>query len=261
MTNLFTNKVSNFSCIDLLNINEEELKNLFLIKSFQPIIEEYLKHVYISLREGCYKNSHNPHIVYTNNNYILGSRDCFNRKFEFSLVGIEFLEKREATKKITSREINNLVEKLESKKSLVLDSELISLSSLFSESFNINEEINSINGHLLIPDIYTMEDLRNKFTIATNFFCDTDYQILRNLLLQEIYYINELPALFIFKDNNGKRKEGWNAQYLAALRHLNPINKKLQISKSKLLDAILDKINYYGITTLSEDELFFLANY
>jgi hypothetical protein len=279
MTNHFTSKVSTFTCIDLLNTSLIDLNNLFIINNINPMTEEYIKHIYESLPQGL-SEDHSQHIIYLHNSYIIGSRDLLNKDYEFSLGGFELLPKLEK-RNYCADEIANLIRKFEHKKSLILDTSLtandkkVTSQLLKNDEFDFtnnefdftndefdfsNNEFDFINGYLPMPNNYNLNDLKTKYNIVVQFLDAKENEDLADLTLQEIYYIDNLPLIFIFKANEGEKILGWNMQFLEALKSLNPINQN-KPSEPQTLNKILDKINNLGIAFLSKDDLHFLANY
>ena len=85
-----------------------------------------------------------------------------------------------------------------------------------------------------------------------------DRKINKNFIVQKMYYHKQLPIAFSAKLNDTDiEKWFWSDQFELALRFIEP--ETLTIPKCALtIDAILDKINEYGIECLSDEELNFL---
>lgn len=265
MTNHFTSQVSTFTCIDLLNTSAIDLNSLFIINDFNPMTVEYIKHIYKTIHYGL-SEDHSQHIIYLLNSYIIGSRDLLNKDYEFSLVGFELLPELKKRNSCADQ-IASLIRKFEHKKSLILDTSLTANEKKVTSQFLINaefdfidNEFNFINGYLPMPNNYNLNDLKTKYNIVVQFLDAKENEDLADLTLQEIYYIDNLPLIFIFKANEGEKILGWNMQFLEALKSLNPINQN-KPSEPQTLNKILDKINNLGIAFLSKDDLHFLANY
>ena len=65
--------VSKVICIDLLNTSIEDLHNYFIISNVPEILKMYVNHLYTKLHDDLFDTS-NTHLVYIENNYIVGTR-------------------------------------------------------------------------------------------------------------------------------------------------------------------------------------------
>ena len=90
MTKDFSNALSNISCIDLLNASWEEINNYCLVSNVANGLKMYLKHLHSSLHNDSF-NSYNPHIVFFDADYIIGSIRNDQSVEQFSLGGLEIL--------------------------------------------------------------------------------------------------------------------------------------------------------------------------
>ena len=90
MTKDFSNALSNISCIDLLNASREEINNYCLISDVANGLKMYFKHLHFSLHTDLF-NSYNPHKVFFDSDYIIGSIRNEQSVEQFSLGGLEIL--------------------------------------------------------------------------------------------------------------------------------------------------------------------------
>jgi hypothetical protein len=82
--------VSKVICIDLLNTSIEDLHNYYIISNTPEILKMHVNHLYTKLHDDLFDTS-NPHLVYIEDNYILGTRRHEDSLQKMSLGHTEIL--------------------------------------------------------------------------------------------------------------------------------------------------------------------------
>ena len=260
MVTNYSTAVSSIVCLDLLNLTHLDFHNLCLTTPEIDRAELYLKMLYKKLHADPTNEEH-AHLIYIDNNYIIGSKRRNQSHQEFQLGGFETLQEN-YTPIIDSNIYKTIEKKMVQNKSLNLKSNLIDLyqqafvkeegKELFSFSF-INAFIKVTDGLKLNPT-----EINNRFFVPIHFF-----QTVKNkssIVLDRIYYKDQLPILFVFTNDEGIEFLGWNERYLVFLDKVKPINEKL-IDALEMLNSILDKINLIGLSNIESKELDFLNQY
>ena len=252
--------VSKIVCIDLLNLSSQELQNYFLICPEVARAKQYLKMLHTKLHKDLLNEEH-PHLIYIENNYIVGSRRHGQSYKHFQLGGFEILQEN-----ITSQVDSNLFLEIENKlvqnKSLFLNPFLMDC---YKSAFKNPVEINPLyfsflNAFIEASAIIAKSpiEIYNQFNLPIYFF-ESELQE-SQLILNKIYFKDGLPLIFIFKDECNTEYMGWNKNYLIALQNVKPINV-LNIDTTETLNVILDKINEVGLNNLTATELKFLDTF
>jgi hypothetical protein len=249
--------VSNVFCIDLLHSSWQEIQNYFLISNAPRGIRIYLKHNYKALHDDL-SNEEYPHLVYIEDNFIIGTKRHKQSYSSFQLGGLEILSQNRKAK-VINKTFFDIVELT------LIEMNCIELPSLLLNCFNIafkkQKDVNRydakiINAHIQVSDLLAIpfEQITKRFNVGIHFFENIDAS---KLILKEVYYKDHLPLIFLFKDDDDFEFMGWNTEYLKALQN-SKTNKELSIDKVATVDKILDKINKVGLTNLEEEEMTFL---
>ena len=260
MVTNYSSAVSSIVCLDLLNLSPLDFHNLCITSPEIGRAELYLKMLYKKLHADPTNEEH-AHLIYIDNNFIIGSKRHNQSHHEFQLGGFETLQENYAPT-IDYSIINTIEKTMVENKSLNLKSNLLELyqqaficdedQELFSFSF-INAFIKVTDGLALNPSA-----LKNNFFTPLHFF--EKVPNIKSLVLDRIYYKDQLPMLFVFRNEDGFEYIGWNERYLVFLDKVKPINEQL-IDAVEMLNAILDKINLVGLSNLELIELEFLDQY
>lgn len=260
MVTNYSSAVSSIVCLDLVNLSPLDFHNLCITSPEIGRAELFLKMLYKKLHADPTNEEH-AHLIYIDNNYIIGSKRHNQSHQEFQLGGFETLQENYSP--IIDTTIFNSIEKaMVENKSLNLKSNLMELyqqafindeeQELFSFSF-INAFIKVVDGLAVNP-----KELKNRFFTPVHFFDAVPNQ--KSLVLDRIYYKDQLPMLFVFTGEEGIEYMGWNERYLVFLDKVKPINEKL-IDTVEMLNTILDKINLIGLSNIELIELDFLDHY
>ena len=252
--------VSNVVCIDLLNSSWEEIQNYFLISNAPRGIRIYLKHNHKALHDDLLNEDH-PHLVYIDNNFIIGTRRHKQNYSAFQLGGLEILSKNINAKAINETFFDIVELSLVEFNCLELPSRLLDCVTIaFKKSIDENRyDASFITAHIKVSDLLAipLEQITKRFNVGIHFFEKIDAS---KLILKEVYYKDHLPLIFLFKDFDDFEFMGWNTEYLMALQN-SKTNKELSIDTGATVDKILDKINKVGLINLEEEEMTFLNYY
>lgn len=262
MTKKFSKVLSNIMVIDLLNASKEDIQNYCLFSDTANAFKLYLKHLHDSLHNDLFSNLH-PHKVFFDLDYIIGTIRNDQSVEQFSLGGLEILPKFKNTELIISnfKEIEN---QMFLNKSVDLDEKmLLKLKNCFNNDvLNKGYDTNFIQMHI---------EVTNQLAINFASFCEEyneniifvdcpNQPELNSLILNKIFYRFDQPIIFTFKHNSGLEYLGWSSDFLIELNQIKPIQFH-KISKSSILNAILDKINSMGFPNLDEEEIEFLNDF
>jgi hypothetical protein len=260
MVTNYSSAVSSIVCIDLLNLSPLDFQNLCITIPEIERAELFLKMLYEKLHAEP-SNEEHAHLIYIDNNYIIGSKRHKQSHQEFQLGGFETMQEN------YSPEIDNNIFKTIEKtmiqnKSLNLKSNLMEL---YHQAFIKEEEKELFSFSFINAFIKVTEGLRlnpikisNRFFVPIHFFDNVCNKT--TLVLDRIYYKDQLPMLFVFINDDGVEYLGWNERYLVFLDKVKPINEQL-VDAVEMLNTILDKINLIGLSNLENTELDFLYHY
>ena len=257
----YSNALSNINCIDLLNASREELNNYCLVSNVANGFKLYLMHLHSSLHDDLF-NTNNPHIVFFDNDYIIGSIRNDQDIHQFSLGGTEILPDVKNVKLDLSL-FKNTEKEIYRTKQLDLTNEIVyklfqNMQSIMFKNYNTD----FVQFHV---------DVKNKMAIPFPEFCKQYNQNivflgcenqpnLDSLILHRIFYRYKQAVIFIFKNDAGLEYMGWNKNFLIQLRNCKPIQFEKIDTKTKL-NAVLDKLGLYGVNSLDDEEMAFLDSY
>jgi hypothetical protein len=252
--------VSNVVCIDLLNSSWEEIQNYFIISNAPRGVRIYLKNNHKALHNDL-SNDEYPHLVYIEDNFIIGTKRHKQNYCSFQLGGLEILSQNRKAKAINETFFEIVELSIVGINCFELPPKLLDC---FKIAFNKPNGISRyatkiINAHIQVFDLLAipLEQITKKFNIGIHFFENVGAS---KLILKEVYYKDHLPLIFLFKDVDDFEFMGWNTEYLIALQN-SKTNKELSIDTGATVDKILDKINTVGLINLEEEEMTFLNYY
>jgi len=262
MTQNFSKSLSNVMVIDLLNASKEDIQNYCLFSGAANGLKLYLEHLHNSLHNDLFSNA-NPHKVFFDSNYIIGTIRNDQNVEQFSLGGLEILPEFKNNDLSTS-----IFEKVENNmflnKSVDLNKETKSTLEICFSNLVLNS---SYNKEFIQMHIEVRKNLALRFPIFCKeynqniVFVDCANQPdLDSLILNKIIFRYEQPIIFTFKDNSGLEYLGWSKDFLIQLNQIKPI-KFQKVSKIRKLNAVLDKINSIGLSNLDEEEIEFLNEF
>ena len=167
MVTNYSSAVSSIVCLDLVNLSPLDFHNLCITSPEIGRAELFLKMLYKKLHADPTNEEH-AHLIYIDNNYIIGSKRHNQSHQEFQLGGFETLQEN-YTPIIDYGIINTIEKTMVQNKSLNLKSNLMELyrqafindeeQELFSFSF-INAFIKVVDGLAVNP-----KELKNRFFI------------------------------------------------------------------------------------------------
>ena len=258
MTKDFSNALSNINCIDLLNASWEEINNYCLISNVANGLKMYFKHLHSSLHTDLF-NFYNPHKVFFDSDYIIGSIRNEQSVEQFSLGGPEILPDVNAIKMDLSL-FKNIEKEIYITKNIDLTDDLgyelfhkmkpILLKNYNTDFVQIHVDVKN---ELAIPYPEFFKEY-NQNIVFLNFENQPD---LHSLRLHRIFYRYKQAIIFIFKNDTGLEFMGWNKDFLLQLKNCKPIYFGKVDTKTKL-NAVLDKLGLYGVNSLDDDEMAFL---
>lgn len=76
----------------------------------------------------------------------------------------------------------------------------------------------------------------------------------------KMYFKNQLPIVFVFKNPERLEYMGWNRNFLLKLQEITPVDLSF-MDKKATLNMLLEKIYRTGRSSLNNDELSFLDVY
>jgi hypothetical protein len=261
MVSNYPSAVSKTICVDLLNVSIDELQNLSFIHPIIDTFFSYLHHCHKTLHDDLFNEEH-PHLIYLEEDFIIGSRRHGQNYKEMSLGGLDIIPNNNSNQS-DYKLFNEIELSLIKNRSLYLTPFLVDC---FNSAFKNPIEKESydttfINAHLEVSSELALspEQIRRQYNITTVFLNDKEIKS-NDLALNKIYYKDFLPLLFVYIDEDKNEYLSWNKNYLIALEHIKPINGN-SIDKEKTLNTILDRINEIGLANLKTEELAFLDYY
>lgn len=259
MVSNYPSAISKTICVDLLNVSSDELQNLSFINPIVDTFFSFLFHKHKALHNDLF-NEENHHLIYLEEDFIVGSKRHLDDFTNLSLGGFEILSDIK-NQKIDFELYNKIESTMIANQSLhsndILDSYFKSLQ---FKTENIEIVFSRYNDYIEVTNQLALspEEIENQFKITTVFLNDEVKET--QLTLNEIYYQGQYPIVFVYMDENSKKYMGWNKDYLIALEDLPSINGNT-FDKEATLNTILDKINKVGLKNLNEKEIFFLDNF
>jgi len=259
MTANFSTSVSNVVCIDLLNSSWQDIQNYCLISAAANGVKMYLKHLHTTLHNNLSKNS-NPHLIYIENNYIIGTNRYGKYFKDLQLGGKEILPESNFSK-IDLNIFSELENGVTKDKSLNLNPFLLNcFTNAFSDAIQTEEyDTVFINAHIEVKHklAISLQEISKNYAIDVTFLDCNHEPDKAKLILNKIYYKGLTPIIFLFKNEENQQYMGWNKEFLVALQGISVAS----INKKDTLNVILDKINKVGLSNLVTDELSFLDYY
>lgn len=258
----YSNSVSKIVCIDLLNSAWEDIYNFCLISNAANGLKMYLKHLYDSLHDDLFDSS-NPHLIYFENDYVIGTKRHQTDVNQFMLGGVEILPDANIDK--LDKSIFQYIEKeMSIANTLVFSTRMYSLfNNHFSGLLKDNKyDTIFLDAHVEVSKnlALTYEELFLKFKISVAFLKCINQPKATDFVLHKMYFKNQLPIVFVFKNPEGLEYMGWNRHFLLKLQEITPVDLSF-MDKKATLNMLLEKIYRTGRSSLNYDELSFLDVY
>jgi hypothetical protein len=262
MVSNYSLAVSKVICIDLLNASKEDLHNYFLIKNAPEVLQLYVKHLYKKLHNDLFDTS-NPHLIYVEDNYIVGTRRHEDSPQKLSLGHTEILPDGSVDK--LDKTIFPLMENIVlNNKTLLFTDDLAFIFKHHFKSLLTSQDYNTvfIDAHIEVSNDLALNYIEfcQQYNLTIHFLDCEIQPDTTQLKLHKIYYKNQFPIIFVFKNADGLEVMGWKHEYLKALHNVGPLHYEV-LDKKTTLNAILDKILESGLSSLTSDELSFLDHY
>lgn len=251
--------VSNIVCIDLLNASWEDIQNYCLISNAANGLQMYLKHLHQTLHTNI-KDRFQPHLVYVENDFIIGSSRYFSDLTEFVLGGVEILPDS-SVNKIDKSIFTEIERELFSNNDLGFTNSLYrKFNNHFSGLIQSHKYItNFMDAHVEVSGGFKLkfDAFCAKFNLSITFLSCQNEPPTQDFVLHKIYFKNKLPIVVVFQNPEGLEFMGWNRHFLLALQAIRPVDTRF-LDRKATVNALLDKINAAGIESLNERELGFL---
>lgn len=258
----FSNAVSKVICIDLLNSSWDDINNFCLISNSANGLKMYLKHLYNTLHNDLFDKS-NPHLIYIENDYVIGTKRYQTDVTQFMVGGAEILP-------------DTSIDKLDKSIFSTFESELVATNKLvFSDSMHdlFKNQYSSLlqskkydtiflDAHIEVSKKLKVsyDELCTKFKLSISFLNCKNEPKTSEFVLHKMYFKNHLPIVFVFKNPEGLEFMGWNRHFLLTLQEVKPVDLSF-VDRKATLNYLLDKINLKGLNSLRSDEISFLDSY
>jgi hypothetical protein len=258
----YSNSISKIVCIDLLNSSWEDIDNFCLISNSANGLKMYLKHLYDSLHNDLFDSS-NPHLIYFENDYVIGTKRHQTDVNQFMLGGVEILPDANIDK--LDKSIFQYIEnEISIAKTLIFSTKMYNLFNNHVSGLIKANKYDTIflDAHVEVSKnlVLTYEELSSKFKISIAFLNCINQPKTTDFVLHKMYFKNQLPIIFVFKNPEGLKHMGWNRNFLLKLQEITPVDLSF-MDKKVTLNVLLEKIYSKGRSSLSNDELSFLDIY
>jgi hypothetical protein len=222
----------------------------------------YLKHLYNSLHNDLFNKS-NPHLIYIENDYVIGTKRFQTDVTQFMLGGVEILPDTSVDK--LDKSIFSTIEcELASTNSLVFSNKMYILFNNHFSGLLKNKKYDTIffDAHIEVSNELAInyEELCSNFNFSIAFLNCKNQPKTSEFVLHKMYFKNSLPIVFVFKNPEGLEFMGWNRHFLLTLQDVSAADLSF-MDKKGTLNSILDKINHSGLSTLNSEEISFLDSY
>lgn len=258
----FTATVSNIVCIDLLNSSWEDIQNYSLISNSANGLKMYLKHLHTSLHNDLFNKS-NPHLIYIENDYVIGTKRYQTDVTQFMLGGVEILPDT-SIDKLDKSIFSTIESELVATNKLLFSNKMYVLFNNHFSSLLQNKKYDTIffDAHIEVSKelVLNYDDFFLKFNFSIVFLNCKNQPKTSEFVLHKMYFKNNLPIVFVFKNPAGLEFMGWNRHFLLSLKEVEPVDLSF-VDRKATLNYILDKINLKGLKSLSSDEISFLDSY
>ncbi len=258
----YANCVSKVICIDLLNSSWEDIQNFCLISNSANGLKMYMKHLYNSLHNDLFNKS-NPHLIYIENDYLIGTKRYQTDVTQIMLGGVEILPDT-SIDKLDKSIFSTIESELASTNSLVFSNKMYDLFNNHFSRLLKNKKYDTIffDAHIEVSKklVLSYDELCSKFNLSIAFLNCKNRPKTSEFVLHKMYFKNSLPIVFVFKNPEGLEFMGWNRHFLLTLQEVPTVDLSF-MDKKGTLNTILDKINHSGLSTLNSEEISFLDSY
>ena len=169
----YRSALSNVICIDLLNSSWEEIQNYFIISNAPRGVRIYLKNNHKALHNDL-SNDEYPHLVYIEDNFIIGTRRHAQNYSSFQLGGLEILSQNRKAKAINKTFFDIVELSLAEMNCIELPPFLLNC---FNIAFKKQKDVNRydakiFNFHIQVSDFLAIpfEQITKKFNVGIHFF-------------------------------------------------------------------------------------------
>jgi hypothetical protein len=193
--------VSKVICIDLLNSSCEDIHDFCLIFNAANGLKMYLKHLYDTLHNDSVNQS-NPHLIYIENDYVIGTKRYQTDVTKFLLGGVEILPDT-SIDKLDKSIFQSIEKELSITNTLVFSSNLYDLfNHHFSGLLNTNKyDSIFLDAHLEVSAnlALSFEKLCSKFNVVIVFLNCKNQPKTSEFVLHKMYFKNQLPIVLFLK--------------------------------------------------------------
>lgn len=262
MVSNYSNTVSKVMCIDLLNSSWDDIHNYCLISNSANGLKMYLKHLHNSLHNDLFNKS-NPHLIYIENDYVIGTKRYRTDVTQFMLGGVEILPDT-SIDKLDKSIFSTIESELVATNKLLFSNKMYVLFNNHFSSLLQNKKYDTIffDAHIEVSKelVLSYDELCSKFNFTIAFLNCKNQPKTSEFVLNKMYFKNNLPIVFVFKNSEELEFMGWNRHFLLTLQEVSPVDLSF-MDKKGTLNSILDKINHAGLSSLNSDEISFLDSY
>lgn len=273
MNNFNNSSLQNVICLDIVNVTEEYLNTWILVNdTYEEITKEYLFQM-IENNKNEFNKSNKIGRIYLHNSF------CIATSFQDNLSKLELAENLlDEIKELPTiktgemkTEIDGFMKNLiENHRMEMNETTYLKLNDYVQRNLNpIKYKIPFFFEDIICFEIYSFELKMKDITSSSGFKPIYEYlrnkyigeKIIKNLIIQKMYYLKELLIAFSAK-LNGTNEEiwFWSEYHTEALHYIKP-TYLLEQKTSFSLDTILDKINSIGINSLDKEEIEFLEKF
>jgi hypothetical protein len=273
MNNFNNSSLQNVICLDIVNVTDRHLNNWLLANNtYEEITKEYLFQV-IENNKNEFNESNKIGRIYLHNSF------CIATSYQDNLTKLELAENLlDEIKELPTIKTGEMKTEIDGFMKNLIENHRMTMSEITYLKLNkyVQQNLNPIKYKIpfFFEDIICFEmysfDLKMKdITSSSGFKPIYEYlrkkhigeKIIKNLIIQKMYYLKDLLIAFSAK-LNGTDEEiwFWSEYYTGNLHYIKPtylLKQKTTIS----LDTILDKINCNGINSLDKEEIEFLENF
>lgn len=256
-------------CLDLKNATKKDLYSWFSINKTAEKTRLYIEQIINNNNNAPYESAKIERI-YLQGDFVLAKTfENHDMKVEIcdffmeELKKIPLIQNEEAKKHITLF-MDNFIKtsKWEMSECCFINLVQCQKKTTFSESLFLNQTIafDIANYNLKLNEILDPKRYKPVYCELKRQY--PNMKILANFIVQKMYYYNQVPVAFSAKllGTNSEEQWFWSDQFAESLLYLEPI--LLAVPESDLsLNAILDKINEYGLPYLTTNEINLLEKY
>lgn len=260
--------IQNIVCLDVKNAVNNDIYTYFMMNKLSESTKSYIEYLLKqNIVEFC--ESERIECIYLHNDLVLAityENYEMNMKFENLFIGelkkLPIISDSKAQKFINLFMENLMTNhKWDMKESYFMN--LLQFQNRNEESevlfLNQTAAFNVSSYNLKLIEILSPKKFKPAYCELKRLY--PEMKIVNNLIVQKMYFYKQLPIAFSAKLLGTNIEQWfWSDQFEESLLLIEPI--PLVVPECELtVNAILDKINYYGLPYLTANEINFLENY